>query len=338
MYHNLSLVWPLCGPGFTAFWILTYISLLLTWTLHGRKARQDHISILLVLAVTFPAIEGLHEAYLVYTYPGNRANLSSWSARSLCAVNKAIFIDHIVTRTNLLVQAAILAPLCALRMHSRRINQLMVPLGALLLGHYATENFLPHKGETLVPMWRDAHGNTVWLRFFPSLVGFFGLEIIVMFLIQHLFFFVPRALWRRNRRIGLGYLEDPPLDLPPRWRSCLYMFKTWNDRLGVGIGGVLLPCFLIWLLVPTIAADYRANLQSIRASHGLKDKLAALRLTLLPSSYYSIWDWQQMSLLVLGLAVLIYAASDIWADRNGSGHIAADLDLKNLESDTKRDC
>jgi hypothetical protein len=345
MNRNLSLVSPLCGPGFTAFWILTYISLLLTWTLHGTKGRQDHLGILFALAIGFPAAVSLHEAYLVYTYPGDRANLTSWTNRSLYAVNQAIFNDHIVTRTNLLLQYLILGPLCAVRMHIRRLNLLVAPLGPLLLGYYATENFLPYEGEELLHMWRDARGHTVWVRLLPMALFVYGLELTVLFLPWHLFFLVPRAMWRGYRRSGLGYLDDVPGDVPPGWRGYLYMFRNpmlyhrpWMDRWNLVICGVLNPCIVIWLFVPSIAADYRANLQSIRANYGLEDKLTALRLALLPRSQYSIWNWQQMVFLALGLAVLISAASEIWAERNSSGHIAVDPDLKNLESDTKREC
>jgi hypothetical protein len=345
MNRNLSLVSPLCGPGFTAFWILTYASLLLTWTLHRRKARQDQMNIVLVIALIFPTVVGLEEAYLVYSYPGDRVNLTSWRARRLHAANQAIFNDHTATRTNLLVLFAILAPLCALRLHVKRLGLLMAPLGPLLFGHFATEAFLPHVGEILWPLPSDARGSIMWVRFFPTVTSVVGLEAVVLILFWHLFFLVPRALWRWYRGSGLGYLETVLWDAPPGWRGYLYAVRNlvvqrrpWMDRLDAAIGGVLIPSVVIWFLVPTIAADYRANLKSIRGKHGLGDKLAAFRLTLLPRSQSSIWNWQQMSLLALGLVASICAASDIWAERKTSGLIAADLDVKNLESDTKRDC
>jgi hypothetical protein len=367
MYRNLTLVSPLCGPGFTAFWILAYVSLLLTWTLHRTKARQDQISIVYALAVIFPAVVGLHEAYLVYTYPGERANLSSWKTPRLFAANQAIFNDHTATRTNLLILCIMITPLCALRMHGKRVGLVVSPLGPLLLGHFATEMFLPREGEVLIQLLVDARGHRVWVRSdtLTLTVCVLGLEYTVLALVMHLGFLL-RALWRRYHHRDIDYLGLVPRDVPPHvpwvvppgWRGYLYMAMnsymarrsrmisrmisrstrpTWTSRVHAVILGVCLPCLTLWVLVPIIAADYQANLQSMHVNHGFGDKLAALRLTLLPRSNYSIWNWQQMSFLVLGLAALIYAVSDIWAERNSSGHIVADLDLKDLESDTKRD-
>jgi hypothetical protein len=349
----LSRVSSLCGPGATTFWVLTNVALLLTWSIHGTKARQDRVSVLYMLAVVFPAIVALHEAYLAYTYPGDRANLITWKTPSLRAANYAIVMDRNVTRTNLLVQMAILAPLSALRGHQRRLNFLKAPIGPLLLGHYAAEMLLPRAGEVPVPMWYDAAGRAVWMRFWEFIMFVIGVELIIGGLLWHLFFHV----WRRYHRSPSGYYWDEywddvvfrlPLaweDVPPERRGRFLRFRIWSLNPHIwgfpllrAIDGIFFPCWMVWRLVPTVVADYRANLQLILGNHGLRAKLAALWMSLLPISNHSVWDWRQMILLVAGLAALIYTAFDIRVERINSGHTAAYPDQKKLESGIKRDC
>jgi tellurite resistance protein TehA-like permease len=75
---DLNLVSPLCGPGSIALWLLLTICLILTWTLPRMKTDQDRVSPLLIFATIIPVLASFHEAWLVYNYPDDRLNLTTW--------------------------------------------------------------------------------------------------------------------------------------------------------------------------------------------------------------------------------------------------------------------
>jgi hypothetical protein len=335
---------PLCGPGVTSLWLLLTLSLLLTWTLHRKKARQDGADLLL-LALFIPVLAGLHEAYLVYTYPGNRYNLIAWYFHELDDVNYSVLNNHIICRTSLLIQCLILMPLCAYRKHGIRTQVLCSFLGAPLVGFFSMEMFRFRVGESLVYIGQDEQDNEMWAQSYRLILLVEGLYITACYAIMHLITLLPRAIWRRYRRTNLGYWDltpTTPWNEPQGWRGFFHRYRNKLAKQGWRLGlfgmiahGIVYPAAILWGLMPHLRADYQANLQLFHEDGMLRQKLLALQLTLLPRSDGSIRDWEQLSLLVLGLGIFTFVACDVWAKR--SSGIATDIDSEELKLGKKED-
>jgi hypothetical protein len=340
---DLSLVSPLCGPGSTALWFLVTVCLILTWTVPRMKIDQDRVSPLLIFASIIPIIAGLHEAYLVYNYPGDRFNLTSWRISHLEPTNYSILNNHIIVRTSMLVQSLVIIPISTYRMRRKQGQVAFSFLGPLMLGYFSMDIFRFRMGEEMTPICRDARGNVIYIRRYRLVLFSVGLQLTFTMALHYTFLSL-RAVWRRYRHSDLGFLDEAQSPEKEGWRGWIPRFRnrtlkpgSWADWLNLFTGVFVYPCLVLWFIMPTVVEDYLEYLQLFDRDQMWEQHLVALRLTFLPRSNYSIWDWRQMILLALGVATLIYTGSGTSTERKIVRQGAAKADLKNLESGIKRD-
>jgi hypothetical protein len=72
---RLSQVSTLYGPGTTGAWLLTLLSVLVTWTVNVRSKKKDTITNDLIAALSLPTIAAIHLFYELHLFSGSTQDL-----------------------------------------------------------------------------------------------------------------------------------------------------------------------------------------------------------------------------------------------------------------------
>jgi len=306
-----------CGPGFIAFYLLSSLALLLTWTIHRQLPRSDTITPLFLLCQLVPCLASLHQIYLVYYYPLKRINMWNWDIKMMYSWNYAIQNNHTLLRFSLLLSLLTINPIASFRKQRKRILINAQFLSLLLLGYTVSEVFRIIKGDSLVFL---PIGSGFWAEKWRFKFFYTALGSCLGFSMRHIIILMPRSLWRFRHGQRLGYLDEEDWSTTTgwrqRWASVLKRFLWLDLHFAFFANTLICPCLAIWLLGRRLTIDFELILEQNKmntANENVNKQWSVVQTALyvlFPTTDASIWEWKQLIGLVGGMGILAYTVID----------------------------